>query len=109
MVIMRIACKGKIRDDGSHVQHAGELDPEFARRVHGYTDLERLADSARLNTGANTAPESCVQEDDIARYVENVRRKLLEIHNDSVGGKRDSHHLPDPPQPIQTVHRILEI
>ena len=77
--------------------------------MHRYPDLERLANARRFHAGANTSPECRVEQDHIHRGVQNVRRQLFEIDDHGIGGERNPNHLPSPPHPVQSVHRIFEI
>src|SRR4029453_4676693 len=100
MVIMRIARKGKVWDYRCEMQHCRQLDSEFARRMHCHTKLKRLTNMSSLNALSDAAPERRIQKNDVDANVEDVFRKLLEVHDYCVGCKRHSNFLSNTSHPV---------
>jgi len=92
-------------------QEAGDQDAQhvLARGVHRDAKLECLAHGGGLHARANTAPERRVEQDDVHSAVQHICGKLLEIHYDRVGRKRDAQFLARAAHPCEAEDRILEV
>ena len=65
--------------------------PELARRVHADPELERLADTRRLDAGPDATPEGRVQQDDVDGGLQDVGGELqLQSSVDSEQSARDA-------------------
>jgi len=82
---MRIGIEREIRNHRSQVQHGCELNSEFAGRVHCHAELERLTDARGLDAGADSAPKSRVQQDDVYCRIQRVCGELLEVDDHGIG------------------------
>src|SRR6478672_10351276 len=97
---MCITRKGQVRDHRREMQHCRQLNTEFAGRMHCDTELKRLTNICCLDALSNAAPERCIQKDDVDTNVEDVFRKLLEVHDYCVSSKRHSHFLSNTSHPV---------
>src|SRR4051794_34425247 len=77
--------------------------------MYSHSHLECLTDGCSFDALANASPEGCIQQDDIHRNVEDVCRKLLEVHNNGVRGKRHPHLLPGSAHTCEPVDRIFQV
>ena len=107
---MRVGREGKVRDDGSEVEHRRELDAQLARRVDGDAELEGLADARRLHAGADAAPEGRVEKNHVNGRVEHVSRQLFEVDDHRVRRQRHPHlpaHAAHPGHAVDGVFQVV--
>src|ERR1043166_1014166 len=109
VMIVRVRGEGKVRETSAEVEHRGELDAEFARRVDGDAEAEGLADARGLDAGAYAAPESRVEQNYINRRVERVGRELLEVDDPRIRRQRHPHLLAHAAQGVHAEGRVFEV
>src|SRR5688572_1574167 len=107
VVIMSIRGKREVWQDGSQMQHGRKLNPQFSGGMDSHTELKRFTNRRSLYAASNTAPEGCIEENDVNRSVEHIRRELLKVHDNCVGRERDLHHFPGAAHTIQAENGIL--
>src|SRR5687768_17026232 len=72
-------------------------------------ELERFANACGFYTLTDPSPEGCVEQDDVYRRIQNVRRKLFEIYNYRICRQWHSNLFACPPHPVESEDRIFEI
>src|SRR5262249_50921841 len=96
-------------EHGSHMQHRGQLNPEFPRRMNSYAELKCFANSRCLHAWTNASPECGVEQNHIDRRIQDVGSELLEIDNDGVRRKWHANHFPCSAHSMKSIDRVLEV
>jgi hypothetical protein len=84
----RVRGEREVRRHGAQMRHRCELNIEFARRMDGDAEAERLAEVRRPHAGAHAAPERRVEHDDLNRPVDDIGGELLDGANFAFAGLR---------------------
>src|SRR5690349_21201106 len=109
MMIMSVGSERQIWNHRAEMKHRGELNAEFAGRMHGHAELKRFADSRGFHTRANAAPKRRVEQYDVDRCIEHIRCELFEVYDDGVGREWHTNFLTHTAHTIHSKHGIFEI
>src|ERR1051326_6634915 len=109
MVIVSVRSEGEVRQDGTEMQHGGQLNSEFAGGVDCNAELKRFANGGSFHAGSNAAPERSVEQNDIDGGVERVGGELLEVDDDGVCGQGNPDHLARSTHAVQAEDGIFQV
>src|SRR5687768_6355299 len=109
MVIVRVRSVRKVWNDSTEMKHRRQLYSQLPGGMYRDAELESLANASRLHALAYPAPERGIEQNHINSCVENIRRKLFEINDDSVCSKGHSNLFTGPPHSVKAEDRIFEI
>src|SRR5688500_7672642 len=73
------------------------------------TKLECFAHARGFHTLPDASPKRSVEQDDIDRRIQNIRRELLEIYNDRVRREWHTNFLARPTHAVKSKHRIFQV
>src|ERR1039457_6120445 len=109
VMVVGVGGEREVGDDGSQVQHGGQLNAEFAGGVDGDTELEGLADGGGFHAGAYAAPECGVEQNHVDRGIEDIGGELFEVDHHGIGGQRHAHLFAGAAHAGEAVDRIFQV